>query len=145
MEFSEVFKEILIEHDIGVKELSKRTGIDDSVLYDYFHGALPNIEHAVVIANEINCSVNYLIGLDDTPNKTKFKSSYDISLFSSRYDKLLQENRVTHFRLSKEFGLNYSSHYACQRGSVPKMCSLIIIAKYFSVSIDYLIGRSDDY
>ena len=81
------------------------------------------------------------MGIDDEPSTTKFKNSYDISLFANRYDDLLRKYNITHYRLSKEKGLNYSSHYAWKRGSIPNMSSLIIIASYFDVSIDYLIGR----
>lgn len=68
MEFKYVFKEVLID----IQALSKRTGIDDSSLYDYLYGAMPNIENAITIANELNCSLNYLIGLGYEPNKISY-------------------------------------------------------------------------
>jgi len=141
MQFSELFKDIMIEKDTNVRKLSKETGIDDSVLYDYLYGAMPDVKYAVKLANALNCSLDYLTGLDTNPNATKFKDTYDISLFSDRYDQLLKENNVTHYKLCKENGLNYSSHYAWRRGSIPSMRSLIIIATRFDVSIDYLVGR----
>ena len=141
MQFSELFKDIMIEKDTNVQKLSKNTGIDDSVLYDYLYGALPDVKYAVVLANALDCSLNYLMGLDTDPKAVEFKNSYDISLFSDRYDNLLKENKVSHYKLCKEKGLNYSSHYAWKRGSIPNMHSLIIIATYFDVSIDYLVGR----
>lgn len=141
MEFNVVFKDIMIERNTNIQEISKRTGIDDSVLYDYLYGALPDVKYAVKLANDLDCSLNYLMGIDEDPHTTKFKNTYDITLFSNRYDKLLKENNITHFKLSKESGLNYSSHYAWRHGSIPNMSSLIIIATYFDVSIDYLVGR----
>jgi len=141
MEFRDSFESLMKENDTDVKEISKRTGIYDTTLYKYLHGAFPDVKTAVILANDFNCSVNYLMGLDDSPDTTKFKDTYDVSLFSDRYDKLLKENNVTHYKLSRDNGLNYSSHYAWQRGTIPNMTSLIIIATYFGVSIDYLIGR----
>ena len=141
MEFKEVFKDIMLERNTNIQKISKQTGIDDSVLYDYLYGAYPDVKYAVILANELNCSLNYLMGIDDEPSTTKFKDSYDISLFANRYDDLLRKYNITHYKLSKEKGLNYSSHYAWKRGSIPNMSSLIIIASYFDVSIDYLIGR----
>lgn len=141
IEFSTNFEDILIEKDINIQKLSKKTGIDDSVLYDYLHGALPNVNFAVKLANALNCSVNYLMGLDEEPNSVKFKDTYDITLFSDRYDNLLKENNITHYKLSREKGLNYSSHYSWRNGAIPSIKSLCIIAEYFDVSIDYLIGR----
>lgn len=141
IEFSANFKDILIEKDLSIQQLSKKTGIDDSVLYDYLHGAIPNVDFAVKLSNVLNCSVNYLMGIDEAPNLVKFKETYDISLFSSRYDTLLKENHITHYKVYREKGLNYSSHYSWQHGAIPSMKSLCIIAEYFDVSIDYLIGR----
>jgi len=143
VKFVDVVKDLLLEYNIGIQELSKATGIDDSVLYDHLHGSVPKITYAVKIADYFNCSLNYLMGLDESPNETLFNNSYDVSVFSDRYDELLIENRVTHHKLSKTNGLNYSSHYAWRRGAEPSMNSLIIIASYFDTSIDYLIGRND--
>ena len=143
MKFKEVLNDLLIEKTTNIQEVSKETGIDDSNLYDYMHGAIPNIEFAVILANHFNCSLNYLMGLDDKPNQTKFKKDYNISLFSNRYDNLLDQHNISHYKLHKEKKLNYSSHYAWQHGAIPSMSSLFIIAEYFGISIDYLVGRSD--
>lgn len=143
IDFSNNFKDIMLEMNTNVQEISKNTGIDDSVLYDYLHGAIPNVNFAVKLANCLGCSVNFLMGIDYEPNKTTFKNTYNIALFSDRYDNLLKENNITHYKLYREKGLNYSSHYSWQHGAIPSMKSLYIIAKYFDVSIDYLIGRSD--
>ena len=145
MNFSEFFKELILEKSITIQKISKVTNIDDSSLYDYLHGTLPDVKSAVKLANYFNCSLNYLMGIDDGPNEVKFYQTYDLTLFSDRYDKLLKENKIAHFRLHKETGLNYSSHYAWQHGAIPNISSLIIIAKYFNVSIDYLVGRCDSY
>lgn len=142
-DFSANFQDIMIDRNTNIQEISKQTGIDDSVLYDYLYGAIPNVEFAVKLANFFDCSVNFLMGLDVEAKQTSFKKSFNIGLFSERYDNLLKENNITHYRLYKEKGLNYSSHYSWQRGSVPSMRSLCIIAEYFNVSIDYLIGRND--
>lgn len=142
MIFSEIFQDILLENNINIQELSRKTKIDDSTLYDYLQGALPTVKNAVVLANYFDCSLNYLMGLDDNPKDTKFNQDYDISLFSNRYDDLLNKSKISHYKISKEKGLNYSSHYSWQHGAIPKMSSLLIIATYFGVSLDFLVGRN---
>lgn len=142
MDFLNSLTEFMIINNKSIQDISKETKIEDSVLYDYLTGSIPKLTHAVTLANYMNCSLNYLMGIDDSPNKVKFKNSYDISVFSARYDALLKQNKVTHYKLCREVGLNYSSHYGWQHGSTPSLTSLIIIAKYFDVSIDYLVGRS---
>ena len=143
MQFSEVLKDLMLDKNTNVQQISKETGIDDSVIYDYLYGSVPNIKFAMILANYFNCSLNFLMGIDEEPNSYKFKTDYDISVFSKRYDALLDEFKISHYKLSKEKKLNYSSHYAWQHGAVPSMNSLIIISRYFGVSIDYLVGRTD--
>lgn len=143
MEFKEALQEILNEREISVQDLARKTNIDDSILYDYLHGCMPSIKYAVALASFFDCSVSYLIGITEEREEGRYLNEFDITLFSYRYDKLLKENKTTHFRVCKETELNYSSHYGWQRGAIPSMSSLIIIADYFCVSIDYLIGRKE--
>lgn len=144
MKFEEVLREIIIEKDTSIQKISKETGIDDSVLYDYLHGSIPNVDYAMVLANYFDCSLNYLMGIDSEYKSIKFRTSYNIKVFSERYDALLEENKVSHYKICREKGLNYSSHYGWRRGATPSMTSLKIIAEYFCVSIDYLVGRTDE-
>ncbi len=143
MIFKDVLNDLLVETNTTVQELSKLVNIDDSILYDYANGGMPSIKYAVVLANHFDCSLSYLMGIVDEPNTVNYSKNYDIGVFSSRYQKLLDDNKTTHFAVCKQSGLNYSSNYGWKRGSAPAMSSLIIIAQYFDVSIDYLVSRSE--
>ena len=143
MKFSDVLKELLEEKNITIPKLSKQLIIDDSTLYDYLYGALPSVKNAVKLANYFDCTINFLMGLDDEPKMFAFQYDYKIENFIARYNNLLTDANTTHFKLSKICGVNYSSYYSWQMGGVPAMSSLLILSRYFDVSIDYLIGRSD--
>lgn len=143
MEFKDVFQRLLEEHDIKAKPLGKKIGIDNTSIYFYKRGSLPNVENAVKLANYFNCTLNYLFGLDTYPDEFDFSLTYDISKFYDRYDALLEEKECSHYYLSTLIGLCDSSKDAWKKGAIPKMESLIKIAKFFDVSIDYLVGRSD--
>lgn len=145
MNFSEIFKDMISDNDITAKRLAKKIKIQDSTLYKYMSGTLPRIENAVSIANYFNCSLNYLMGIDEEPQKVRFKNTFDKSLFYKRYSKLLNDNSIAHFSLSKEIDLNVSSLYAWKNGTVPNLEVLSKIAIYFSCSIDYLVGRADKF
>ena len=141
--FKDVLFDLLIENDLSLRKLSQELNVDDSTFYDYKnHDAVPDLKTAIKIANYFNCSLNYLVGIDDNLN-IKFKHDYDISLFVPRYLKLLQDNSITHHRLCKETGVNESSLWVWKKGAIPKLETLIKIANYFGVSIDYLVGRAD--
>ena len=143
MTFNEIFKELLLENELNAKQLSKMIGIQDSTLYKYLNQTLPRVENIVKIANYFNCSVNYLMGIDELPKQTTFTQTYNKKIFFHRYDNLLLSNNLTHYKLSKKIGIKNSSLLAWKNGTIPYLDVLEKIAKYFSCSIDYLIGRSD--
>ncbi len=62
-----------------------------------------------------------------------------------RFAQLLQENGVTAYRVSKETGIATATLSDWKKGrSVPKQDKMAKIADYFHVSVDYLLGRTDD-
>lgn len=60
------------------------------------------------------------------------------------FEKLMKENNVTAYKVSKETGIATSTltDWKKQR-STPKQDKLQKIADYFNVSIDYLTGKSE--
>ena len=59
-----------------------------------------------------------------------------------RLAELLEQTNTTHAELAKHLGLNRTtvSHYAAGRNE-PDIATLIRIADFFHVSVDYLVGR----
>jgi transcriptional regulator with XRE-family HTH domain len=68
-----------------------------------------------------------------------------MSIFAER----LKATRKTHGKLQREIaqllGVTERHYRLCEAGNVDLPSSkLIALANYFNVSIDYLVGRSDD-
>ena len=103
---------------------------------------LPSLEIAVQIANFFKCTLDYLFGLEND-YKEYYNQKFDISFFYLRYKNLLNKNNETHYSLSKKIEINNSSLAYWKKGATPRMESLIKLADYFGVSIDYLVGRED--
>lgn len=62
-----------------------------------------------------------------------------------RYELLKNELGVSDYRLSADTGISTSTLTSWKNGAyTPKTDKLIIIANYFDVSLDYLVGRSDE-
>ena len=65
--------------------------------------------------------------------------------FSQRLSSLLIERQITAYRLSKDTGISDSMIARWKSGErSPSLENLLAIAGYFDVSIDYLLGRTDD-
>lgn len=61
--------------------------------------------------------------------------------FADKLKELMQENNLSQSKLSKETGISQSNiarWLACLHE--PNMTNLILLAKYFKCSIDFLVG-----
>lgn len=141
--FSERIKQLLEENEISAKKLGTILKINHTSMYDYLAGKYPSIENAVKLANYFNCSLNFLFGLDDYADETSWTQNYDATLFLERYTNLLKQNGISHYKVCKETKLNESSIRLWKKGKLPKIVSLVEIAKCLNCSIDYLVGRSE--
>ena len=68
-----------------------------------------------------------------------------MSDFSERLKLLREENRYKQRELAEIFGLKLRGYQSYEYGDAyPTVPGLIQIAKFFDVSIDYLLGLTDD-
>ena len=65
--------------------------------------------------------------------------------FSERIKELRRKNGMTQEGLGKIIGVTPDSIYTYEKGKAyPEARNLLILADYFDVSLDYLMGRTDD-
>lgn len=68
-----------------------------------------------------------------------------MEIFVERLNKLIKENRITKYQLAKDLNLTKQSVlYWCNGVNEPKISYLRMIAVYFDVSADYLLGLEDE-
>lgn len=66
-------------------------------------------------------------------------------IFSSRLTVLRKERKLTLVQLGDVLGIKNQSVSLLEKGkNVPSFDTLIALADYFNVSLDYLVGRSDE-
>lgn len=64
--------------------------------------------------------------------------------FPERLKELREERKLSEFQLAKELGINQTTINRWERGlRTPNIEMVMIIAKYFKVSTDYLCGLED--
>ncbi len=67
-----------------------------------------------------------------------------LSVFSERLKKLREDKAFTLQMLGKELGVSGVAIGRWERGArVPTIETLVMLAKYFGVSADYLVGLDD--
>ena len=68
-----------------------------------------------------------------------------INKFGERVEQLLIEKKITKYKLAKDTGISKSilSDY-CKGNVQPTADIIIIVAKYFDVSTDFILGFEDE-
>lgn len=134
--FLERLQDLLNENNLSRLQLSKKIRISFETLNGYFNkGFYPEFGIAVKIAKYFNCSLDYLMGLSDEYNN---KETNSLS-FIKTVKMLIKENNISIEKLMNAINLGETNFYRWQRGNnTPSMSSLIAIAQYFNVSLDYL-------
>lgn len=71
--------------------------------------------------------------------------NYD-SAFATRLRNLISENNISKNQLSEEIGVSRQaiSQY-CDGSTIPNADKLLKIAEFFNVSLDYLVGRTENF
>ncbi len=137
-EFQERLQDLLSENELSRLQLSKRIGISFETLNGYFNKDFyPELSVAIKIANYFNCSLQYLCGLSEDYNNSD-KNSLS---FVETLKELMKSNKISIEKLMKTLNMSEANYYRWKNNNnKPSMQSLIAIAKYFDVSVDYLIG-----
>lgn len=137
-EFQERLQELLIENDLSRLQLAKTIGVSSTTINGYFNNNYyPQIDIAIKMARFFHCSLDYLFGLSDDE---KVLNKNDKS-FIENFDNLLKENNLPIARALREMKMGEYNYYRWKAGKFPKTTNLLDIAKYFDVSIDYLVGK----
>lgn len=135
--------ELVEDCEVNKSDLPKLIGVDYRSLSNAInYGIIPTPRILIRIANYFNVSIKYLLGTSDDEyfNQAKIQSD-----FKTRFDFLCKENKVTHYKVSKD--LHFDQSYITRwfnKNYLPSLELLETISDYFNVSVDYLLGRTDD-
>lgn len=143
--YKEIFSELLENSCLNRLQFAEKIGVGVSTINGYFNdNYFPHIQIAIKIARFFDCSLDYLLGLSDEYGKFK---EIDVNLihanFITNLQKIMNENNTSIAKTMKALNMSESNFYRWKNGEFPKTINLIEIAKYFGVSIDYLVGRED--
>lgn len=149
MAISKILQERVIDLSSEIDKPSKEgkagvIGINRSTFSNiYNYGIVPRTPALVKIADYFNVSVAYLMGESDSDY---FSPIIEKVPFTSRLDSLLQEKNIkTLYDLSQKVHIhrnNIRQWYTAD--CLPLIDDLFILADFFGVSVDYLLGRTDD-
>lgn len=138
--FQESLNDLLAENNLNRLQLAKILKISSTTINDYFNkNYFPQIDIAIKMAKHFHCSLDYLFGTNDIQknfNKNKL-------IFFENFKQLIKTNKKSIANTMKELKMSEYNYYRWKDGKFPKTRNLLEIAKYFDVSIDFLIGNVD--
>ena len=138
--FVERVKECIKDAQINRLELSQKIGVAYSVVHRYVSGqSEPSFENFVKILYLFDSSADYLLGVEEIHTSERL---YPVEDFKQRLRAVMKERKISQEKLKNDLSVSSSVIYKWVSGkSKPSTQTLIMLAKYFDCSVDYLIGR----
>ncbi len=140
-DFIEILNDLIASSGLTLRRLEKESGVSAMQYSRYLNGSTPTIDIVVKIANYFGVTIDYLFGLEDKNSRNYNSADYDITNFVDKYEKLLKQNNISHYKFAKFHNFNESIIRHWKNGKTPRLNYLYLIAKHLSSSIDELIGR----
>lgn len=145
LNFQNRFVELADElNEKSKSQRAKIIGISNTTYSNaYNYGIIPKTSSLIKIADYFNISIEYLIG--NTDNE-RFEKSLLTIPFKERLTELQKSKNIsTVYELSQRVHIHRNNIAQWNKlNCIPLIDDLIILADYFKVSVDYLLGRTDD-
>ena len=137
--FHERLTELMIEKGVNTVSLAAAIGVSDETVRRWKNGERDILlSQLVKLADYFQCSLDFLTGRSDTV------LDYQVSEMPPFYDSLravMAEKGVTRYKLVKDLPI-YDGYFTnWKKGKSPNILTLIMLADYLDVTIDYLVGR----
>ncbi|MDG4969493.1 helix-turn-helix domain-containing protein [Lactococcus lactis] len=135
--FNEQLKTLRKINGLTQKELAEKLKIKQNSYSDWENGkSEPNIEMLVRIADYFDVSIDYLLG-------GKMKNITEE--FSLCLKKLRMKRKLSQKQIAEELKISQQQYSKWEGGIItPNAETLVRLANYFDVSIDYLLGRKSE-
>ena len=144
-EFQNRFKELLNESSYENKTIAAEkigiTYVTFSKAYNY--GIVPKVSVLIQIADSFNVSMEYLLSHTDDD---RFLRSNNPKTFQERLVQLKEQKELKSFYELAEKTHIHKSNISqwLLKNYLPEIDTLEVLADFFDVTLDYLLGRTDD-
>ena len=137
--FHERLTELMIEKGVNTVSLASAVGVSDETVRRWKNGERDILlSQLVKLADYFQCSLDFLAGRSDTALDYQVM---EMPLFYDSLRAVMKEKGVTRYRLVKDLPI-YDGYFTnWKKGKSPNILTLILLANYLDVSIDYLVGR----
>ena len=142
-------REHRLKANLTQAQVAEQLGVQPSTVTMWETGKRePNINMLRRLSELFGCSVDGLLGGTQEPEEKQESdeemSKEDDNMFWERFLLLCNERNMRPNRVAAEIGISSASITKWKRGTIPNSDCLRKIADYFCVSIDHLLGETDN-
>ena len=136
--------DLRVDNDLTIKDMAKIIGVSVDNFFDYANGRsnFP-LEKLDKFVNYFDTSFDYVTGLSNL--KINYHNKMNLKVLQRRLKEVRLENNYSQAFVAKKIGDKQSTYWNYENGiSVIQISKLYLLAKFYNVSIDYFVGKSNN-
>ena len=138
MSFGESLSGLMLERNVNSKTLAGGLGVTHQSVNNWKANRTDlSLSYLIKLCNYFECSLEYLVGKTDVNTKPQKQT---IGNFGQQVRKLMKSKGISSYTLRNETRFAGGFFYDWDKGSDPKLSTLIDLANYFKCSLDELVG-----
>ena len=141
--FQKYLKEVIEEQGLKKVQFAESVGVSSSVIIRAtLFQIVPSVKTLIKIADYLQVPIMFMLGEEEYAD---FLPAKEPTNFFERLEQLAQEKDVKYSEFSHTMSFAPNAVYEWIRtNSLPSLDYLVELAEYFDVSVDYLLGRTDE-
>lgn len=140
LKISDRLSELMIHKGVDSKTLAKEIGVSESTISRWkSNSKYMLLSGALKIADFFNCSLDFIVGRSET--MIDFTPQRVLPHFYENLRSIMKQRNVTRYEINAKTKIKSSHFVDWGRGSDPHILSLVELADYLEVTLDYLVGR----
>lgn len=131
------------DHDLKIREIADILGISINNYFDYANGRsnFP-LDKLNILVNYFKVSFDYITGLSDV--KKSYDGNINIDVLKIRIKEMRIQNGLSQEKVAHVIGDKQSTYWNYESGnSIIPISKLYLLAKFYNISIDYFVGKTD--
>ena len=131
------------DHDLKIREIADILGISINNYFDYANGRsnFP-LDKLNILVNYFKVSFDYITGLSDV--KKSYDGNINIYVLKIRIKEMRIQNGLSQEKVAHIIGDKQSTYWNYESGnSIIPISKLYLLAKFYNISIDYFVGKTD--
>lgn len=132
------------DNDLKIREISDIIGVSINNYFDYANGRsnFP-LDKLNKLVNYYKVSFDYITGLSDV--KDYYDGDISIKVLKERIRESRINNHLSQEEAAHIIGDKQSTYWNYESGnSIIPISKLYLLAKFYNISIDYFVGKTDD-